>query len=546
MKTNKKLLALLAAGSLMVPIALGMGTVSTNAAEEGSIDFNLHKRVFGDKDGLPVINEGGAEISNPAGNPLAGVTFTAYNVTQLAYDLSMASDDSAYDPHADLQAIAQGIFSKNYVTKNGIEFDQWTDMGSQVASGITADKTGIVTFSLAEKTTVNKANDKTLSRDSVYVFVETNSPLTIKDHAAPIVVTLPLGIDDEEGVYKPLEDVIHIYPKNVEFTADEEKVLDDEEDALVITVPGADANDPGMGYRNVKVGDVLPFYININVPASVANLTSFTVTDTPDPGLWLEENTWSVVVTDPDSDSETDEENMPAVDTGAYTLTPADDDGGFTVTFNVTEMEEYAGHTVRINFNMIVTDEIVPDVPTDNTAKIVKNDTEVNLDSEDILTGGAKFKKIDGNTEKALEGAGFTITQKEDDKIVTLKFQKSGNEYIYAGTGIVSEDEKDVGIINEIKSGEGGLFAIRGLLAGDYVAEETKVPTGYVKMDDTTFTIKYGSYADVNLHSMENIRKGILPSTGGTGIVTFVAIGASLMLGAVIWYRSTKRRGEEV
>lgn len=542
MKTNKKLLALLAAGSLMVPIALGMGTVSTNAAEEGFIDFNLHKRVFGDKDELPVINEGGAEISNPAGNPLAGVTFTAYNVTQLAYDLSMASDDSAYDPHADLQAIAQGIFSKNYVTKNGIEFDQWTDMGSQAASDVTAAETGIVSFPLAKKTTVNKAVSGTLSRDSVYVFVETNSPLTIKAHAAPIVVTLPLGIDDEEGVYNPLEDVIHIYPKNVEFTADEEKVLDDEENAPIITVPGADVNDSGKDYRNVKVGDVLPFYINVNIPANIENLTTFTITDTPDTGLSYIADSLSVL--------DMDATSPVAVAEGTYAF--ATEGNGFTVDFDFNkngdydELESYKGHTLRIKFDMIVTDEIDPDVLTDNTATIVKNDTTVDVDSEDILTGGAKFKKIDGNTEKALVGAGFTITQGNDTIKFKLVDSDSDREYVYAGTGEVTSAEITAGYVNEIESGADGLFAIRGLLAGDYVAEETKVPDGYVTMDDTTFTVEYGSYSEMKLNSMENVRKGILPSTGGNGIIAFAAVGASLMVGAVIWHRSTKRRGEEV
>lgn len=537
MKINKKLLALLATGSLMVPIALGVGTMGADAAADGHIDFNLHKRVFGDNVTLPIINEGGAAITDPAGNPLAGVTFTAYNVTQLAYDLSMASTDATYDPHTDLQAIAQGIFSKSYVTKNGTVYDQWADMGAEAGSGVTADGTGVVTLSLAEKTTVNKADGKTLSRDSVYVFVETNSPLTIKDHAAPIVVTLPLGID-EKGVYKPLEDVIHIYPKNVEFTADEEKVLDDEEDALVITVPGADANDPGMKYRNVKVGDVLPFYINVNIPANIENLTTFTVTDTPDTGLSYVADSLSVL--------DMDATSPVAVADGTYALTTTGN--GFTVDFDFDkdddydELEAYKGHTLRIKFNMLVTDEIVPDDFTKNTATIVKNDTRVDVDSEDILTGGVKFKKIDGNTEKALSGAGFTITQGND----TIKFKLVDSEYVYAGIGEVTPAEVAAGYVNEIESGTDGRFAIRGLLAGDYVAEETKVPDGYVTMDDTRFTVEYGSYSEMKLNSMENVRKGILPSTGGNGIIAFAAVGASLMVGAVIWHRSTKRRGEEV
>ncbi|EAG2939511.1 LPXTG cell wall anchor domain-containing protein, partial [Listeria monocytogenes] len=41
-----------------------------------------------------------------------------------------------------------------------------------------------------------------------------------------------------------------------------------------------------------------------------------------------------------------------------------------------------------------------------------------------------------------------------------------------------------------------------------------------------------------------NVKKGILPSTGGTGIYAFLTIGAALMIGAIVWYKKSKDSAE--
>ena len=43
---------------------------------------------------------------------------------------------------------------------------------------------------------------------------------------------------------------------------------------------------------------------------------------------------------------------------------------------------------------------------------------------------------------------------------------------------------------------------------------------------------------------MKNIKKGLLPSTGGNGIYMFLVAGSVLMVGALVWYRRTQVEAE--
>jgi len=41
-----------------------------------------------------------------------------------------------------------------------------------------------------------------------------------------------------------------------------------------------------------------------------------------------------------------------------------------------------------------------------------------------------------------------------------------------------------------------------------------------------------------------NVRKGVLPTTSGIGIYAFLAIGAALMIGAIIWYKKSRETAD--
>lgn len=75
-----------------------------------------------------------------------------------------------------------------------------------------------------------------------------------------------------------------------------------------------------------------------------------------------------------------------------------------------------------------------------------------------------------------------------------------------------------------------------------YALVETKSPAGYALLTaPVKFTVTKGSYADNQTITVTNIKKGILPSTGGSGIYLFLIAGALLMSGAYVWNKRNKK-----
>lgn len=136
------------------------------------------------------------------------------------------------------------------------------------------------------------------------------------------------------------------------------------------------------------------------------------------------------------------------------------------------------------------------------------------------------LQKINGITQRPLAGAEFTLQD------------EAGNSYA------VTENED-------------GVFNAIGLLPGNYILTETKAPAGYVKLTaDIKFTItedgKLKGDGKLELTAngnntlnltIKNYPAGILPKTGGNGILTYLLAGLSLSgLALMSYYGFRKRR----
>ncbi|MDT2740739.1 SpaH/EbpB family LPXTG-anchored major pilin [Enterococcus canintestini] len=529
MKDKSKLFGLLAIITMLVPMFVG-GIVG-GAATDGNVDITLHKKEFTTLPEEPIKNDG--EVMNQFANVpgLNDVTFEAYNITDIVYSWITRTADSLTAEEAVKKVVEISTKIQNGegpVTEEGTSFSTFANFGSLADTKTTATVGG-------EKGIAKFANlpGKTNGKDSVFLFVETAQPKNVVGRAAPMVVSLPLLGEDEE----PLTD-IHIYPKNL--IADAEKGLDGIIDGTTVKdLPTLTVD--GVEHKNVAVGNLLQYHIDVPIPDKIGKVTHFFVNDIPTNGFKFEE-VKSIKVGDENYNSE--KYTITADKKGVITNNTygaVDNKNGFMVKFDIAEAKKYVGKTVRITYTMTVAKEIVPDDPATNDATI-NFDSEVHdLEGPDGYTGGYHFVKIDKNSEKTLEGVGFKV-EAPDGKFVNFTQDATSKEWVFNGFAA----SKDAA--TEITSGAGGKLTIRGLLKGAYKLHETTAKEDYVPLTaPVNFTISHGTYKDLEENgspthqkTVENIKKGILPSTGGTGIIAFLAVGVALMAGAFIWYRKSK------
>ena len=92
-----------------------------------------------------------------------------------------------------------------------------------------------------------------------------------------------------------------------------------------------------------------------------------------------------------------------------------------------------------------------------------------------------------------------------------------------------------------------GEFSIEGLKQGAYCLQETKAPEGYALPKNeaayTEFTVDDDPTTSDET-TIDNQPKGILPSTGGMGIIVFILVGIALVGGTVIYFKKRHQETE--
>ena len=103
-------------------------------------------------------------------------------------------------------------------------------------------------------------------------------------------------------------------------------------------------------------------------------------------------------------------------------------------------------------------------------------------DTVEDYTYGIRINKVDLGTEKALDGARFTITTTGDEKSKDVK-------YVMENGGLSNRRV-------ELSTGSNGVLELTGLDAGLYTVTEVTPPSGYTAVDSFTFEIKPTMTAD--------------------------------------------------
>ena len=248
--------------------------------------------------------------------------------------------------------------------------------------------------------------------------------------------------------------------------------------------------------------------------------------------------------------------NGTAVDASNYTVTaPAADGDTFDVTFTQAFCDALKAndqivisYTATLNENAVIAGEGNPNTSTvsygdsSNTKYTPDSQTKTYTWDVDVF----KYT-MDGETEKALAGATFTLSKNDNGSNPIALVSEGNNVYRVAKTG-------ETGTVTEITTDATGKFTIKGLDADTYYLTETQAPAGYNKLAGPV-TIVIGANGVVN--GTTEAPQGVdevkvlnqsgteLPSTGGIGTTIFYVIGAALVIGAIVVLIAKKRAGSE-
>lgn len=290
----------------------------------------------------------------------------------------------------------------------------------------------------------------------------------------------------------------------------------------------------------VEIGQVLTYTITGKVP-STKGYTEFTyqVTDTMTNGLTFSKD---VKVTIGGTDV-----------TAAATI--ANNENGFVASVNMMNYQDQIDAPVVITYTATVNENAIQRDKETNTAVLKYSNNPADKDSYDESTVTVDVfsfnivinKYATGNENTKLEGAKFV-----------LKKGTNGPYYKYdaATKAVTWVDDKSAA--TEVSTDTNGAARFDGLQAGTYSLEETVAPAGYNQLTkDITIVLDENGSATINGaasapgtdHSLTtgvaNSTGTVLPETGGTGTVIFVALGALAVICAGVFLVTNKRMSKE-
>jgi len=296
-----------------------------------------------------------------------------------------------------------------------------------------------------------------------------------------------------------------------------------------------------------QVGEEVIWTVAADVPTGIVDYQVFTLIDTIDTRLDFLGLTEVTVTVD----------DVPLVSGTDYTLSYDTGTREFSVVFVPTQLVGYVGKKVVVTYKTAINEtalmgEEIPNHVTldfDNGHGAISDPGDPNnppIEPEQppsVWTGGAQFKKIDGSNQTAvLPGAQFKIA-KDAAGTIFLQWTQGLLDANTASKFVTPEVGQDI----VMKSGDDGIFEIKGLKGGTYYLVEIKAPnvsgTQYnLLREPTAFMITKTSYEVTSLMNIEN-RSGLhLPQTGGIGTVLFTLVGVGLMTFAIILFKKRKEK----
>lgn len=451
-----------------------------------------------------------------------------------------------------------------YLVKDQTKFE---DMVNKPANYKTEDElTDNNIFEYKDKITTSAGNGATVNLpEGNYWFIEKKKPDTVSSAiAVPFGISLPLTNQIKVGKFEigtAYLKKVHVYPKNIE-----------------AQFPEIDKDVKEIGNKNdsSKVGDIVPWIINVTVPNNIKDYKEYKITDQLDNALDFVEDSIKVYYEKPtDITGAEPFKGKSEISTGVTSkgVTKEYEKDSRTITVEFSENEgipELAksveeGKKVYVYFETKINDKAVMGQPIPNNAKITfKNRPDSDGKTKEIpetkrpktVTGGKKFVKVDfSKNVTKLKDAEFVVINKlnNEDKILT-----KGNTSTYVwkvyDKNLIPEDA-----VKLTSAETTGAFEIKGLeysewkkqtwdanssklvdgetVTNNYRLVEVKAPEGYALIEDKennglNFTVDADSYKDQTEVLEVKNKKITIPQTGGIGTIIFTVAGIALMAGA--------------
>ena len=316
-----------------------------------------------------------------------------------------------------------------------------------------------------------------------------------------------------------------------------------------------------------SVGDTIPYRVTVDVPENIAQLKTFTLTDTP---------TNQKYQTDTLKIYKDATFNNRILDTYAVTA----DGDGWKIEFTPADLKDYKGSKIYITFDMKLKENAVivglngntNEIKLDYSNKILP-ETAPNPGTDEIIkettvyTFGIAVEKVDADdTNKKLEGVTFDLYRElgtdtteegvtDPVKGLTGKFKKVKEGLTTKTDGTVSVsglangtywlvETKTIDTYNLLKK------PIKVQIAATYSETETITINKDSTGKTTTTTTKEKHLNDAGNNGVfttvvKNSKGFILPTTGGIGTFVFTFAGIAMMAAAVILLITGKKKKAE-
>lgn len=432
-------------------------------------------------------------------NPQENHTYTAYKI----FDVTYAGDNHSYTI-SDTDAAYSTVKEYADVPANGLNLTAVADTGKYNVSNSAG-------FSAASFAQHLKANVGSLGAGTAF----------IEDGNTMKASGLALGyyfISGTSGTVCELATAKDIQIRDKNEVPEIKKDVDD--------------ND-----RTVEIGQKLTYTITGKVP-STKGYDEFTyqVTDTMTEGLTYNKD---VKVTIGGTD---------------VTATIRDIENGFVASVNMMDYQDQIDAPVVITYTATVNEKAIQRDKETNTATLKYSDNPADKNSfkessvkVEVFSFNIVINKYaTGNENTKLEGAKFVLKNNDG------KYYKCD-----AATKAVSwVDDKSAA--TEVTTDANGAARFDGLQAGTYSLQETVAPAGYNQLtEDITIVLDKNGSATIDgaasapgaAHSLTtgvaNSTGTVLPETGGTGIVIFVALGALAVICSGVFLVTNKRMSKE-